>query len=43
MRMVIPVGPPGDYQVLWLLRRQGEEIISERIGGVWFVPLIHNP
>ena len=42
-RMVIPVGPPGDYQVLWLLRRQGEEIVSERIGGVWFVPLIHNP
>ena len=42
-RMVIPVGPPGDYQVLWLLRRQGEEIVSERIGGVWFVPLIHTP
>ncbi len=39
-RMVIPVGPPGMYQVLWLVERHGEEIKSERIMGVAFVPLL---
>jgi len=38
-RMVIPVGPPGAYQVLWLVQRHGEEIKSERKMGVAFVPL----
>jgi len=38
-RMVIPVGPPGAYQVLWKIERKGEEIISHRITGVVFVPL----
>jgi protein-L-isoaspartate(D-aspartate) O-methyltransferase len=38
-RMVIPVGPPGAYQVLWLLQRDGEQVISERVMGVAFVPL----
>ena len=38
-RMVIPVGPPGAYQVLWLVTREGEEIKSERIISVGFVPL----
>lgn len=38
-RMVIPVGPPGAYQVLWLVTRQGEEIKTEQIMGVAFVPL----
>jgi len=38
-RMVIPVGPPGGYQVLWLIERHGEEIGSERMMGVGFVPL----
>ena len=38
-RMVLPVGPPGGYQSLWLLRKQGEEVLSENLGGVMFVPL----
>ena len=38
-RMVIPVGPPGAYQTLWLLQREGEEVRSERVMGVVFVPL----
>ncbi len=38
-RMVIPVGPPGSYQVLWLVERQGDKIKTERIMGVAFVPL----
>jgi protein-L-isoaspartate(D-aspartate) O-methyltransferase len=38
-RMVIPVGPPGAYQVLWLVERRGEEIKSQRTMGVAFVPL----
>ena len=38
-RMVVPVGPPGAYQVLWKIERVGEEIVSRRITGVIFVPL----
>lgn len=38
-RMVIPVGPPSDYQELWLVKRQGEQIRKERVMGVAFVPL----
>ncbi len=38
-RMVIPVGPPGLYQVLWLIERAGEEVKSQRVMGVTFVPL----
>jgi protein-L-isoaspartate(D-aspartate) O-methyltransferase len=38
-RMVIPVGPPGAYQVLWLVERRGEEVKSQRMMGVAFVPL----
>jgi len=38
-RMVVPVGPPGAYQVLWRIEREGEEIVSRRITGVVFVPL----
>jgi protein-L-isoaspartate(D-aspartate) O-methyltransferase len=38
-RLVIPVGPPGFYQVLWKLERHGDDIISKRITGVAFVPL----
>ncbi len=37
--MVIPVGPPGAYQVLWLLERHGEEVTSRQLMGVTFVPL----
>lgn len=38
-RMVIPVGPPGAYQSLWLVERKGEEVKTERLMGVRFVPL----
>jgi len=38
-RMVIPVGPPGAYQVLWLVERKGEDVTSQRVMGVGFVPL----
>jgi protein-L-isoaspartate(D-aspartate) O-methyltransferase len=38
-KMVIPVGPPGGYQSLWVVERQGEEIQRRNWGGVIFVPL----
>ena len=38
-RLVIPVGPPGAYQTLWQLTRQGDKIISQNILGVSFVPM----
>ena len=38
-RLVIPVGPPGLFQVLWLVERHGEEVTSRQIMGVRFVPL----
>ena len=37
-RLVIPVGPPGFYQVLWKIVRKGDEIISRRMLDVAFVP-----
>jgi len=38
-RMVIPIGPQGDAQVLWLVTRHGEDVKMERLIEVWFVPL----
>jgi len=38
-RLVIPVGPPGSYQTLWQVTRQGDEVISKNVTGVIFVPL----
>jgi len=39
-RLVIPVGPPGAYQSLWLLEKQADgEIQRRNLGGVRFVPL----
>ena len=38
-RMVIPVGPPGGYQSLWLIVRQGDDVKMTNEGGVAFVPL----
>jgi protein-L-isoaspartate(D-aspartate) O-methyltransferase len=38
-RLVIPVGPQGSYQTLWLFTRQGDELEAENLGGVAFVPL----
>ena len=37
-KMVIPIGPPGGYQSLWILERQGEQILRTNWGGVRFVP-----
>jgi protein-L-isoaspartate(D-aspartate) O-methyltransferase len=38
-RMVIPVGPVGWYQTLWLITREGGEVEYHNKGGVQFVPL----
>ena len=38
-KMVIPIGPPGGYQSLWVLERQGDQILRYNWGGVRFVPL----
>lgn len=38
-RLVIPVGPPGGYQSLWLITKQGDQVLSKNLGGVRFVPL----
>ncbi|MGQ9586413.1 MAG: protein-L-isoaspartate(D-aspartate) O-methyltransferase [Anaerolineae bacterium] len=38
-RLVIPVGPPGGYQTLWLIERQGDDFSRKNITGVVFVPL----
>jgi len=38
-RLVIPVGPPGWYQTLWLVTKEGGEPQFHNIMGVAFVPL----
>ncbi len=38
-RLVLPVGPPGGYQSLWLITKQGEQVLTKNLGGVTFVPL----
>ncbi len=38
-RLVIPIGPVGDVQTLWLVTRQGDEIDMEQVLDVRFVPL----
>jgi protein-L-isoaspartate(D-aspartate) O-methyltransferase len=38
-RMVIPIGPPGGYQSLWLVVRDGSDIQMQQMMGVLFVPL----
>jgi len=39
-RLVIPVGPPGLYQTLWLvIRREGDQVEMLNKGGCVFVPL----
>jgi protein-L-isoaspartate(D-aspartate) O-methyltransferase len=40
--LVIPVGPPGGYQELWKVRRLGDDFESASLGGVQFVPLVHE-
>jgi protein-L-isoaspartate(D-aspartate) O-methyltransferase len=38
-RLVIPVGPRGAFQTLWLVEKHGDEVVSKSIMGVVFVPL----
>ena len=38
-RLVVPVGPPGGYQSLWLITKQGDQVLTKNLGGVRFVPL----
>jgi protein-L-isoaspartate(D-aspartate) O-methyltransferase len=38
-KLVIPVGPPGGYQTLWQVIRQGSEVQKRNVTGVLFVPL----
>jgi len=38
-RMVIPVGPRGAFQTLWILEKHGDEVTSRNVMGVIFVPL----
>jgi protein-L-isoaspartate(D-aspartate) O-methyltransferase len=37
-RMVIPIGPPGGYQSLWIIERNGDAVDMERVLDVAFVP-----
>jgi len=39
-RLVIPIGPQGGYQTLWLFVKQGDEVVAYNKGGVLFVPLV---
>ena len=41
-RMVIPVGPPGGYQSLWFITREGDEFNNYNWGGVRFVPFTRD-
>ncbi len=38
-KLVIPVGPPGNYQTLWLIEKKGEKFEFHNVTYVRFVPL----
>ena len=38
-KLVIPVGPPGGYQSLWQLTKEGGQVKKRNVSGVLFVPL----
>ncbi|MGB5932598.1 MAG: protein-L-isoaspartate(D-aspartate) O-methyltransferase, partial [Anaerolineae bacterium] len=39
-RLIIPVGPPGAYQTLWLIEREGDEFLYKNVmEWIRFVPL----
>jgi protein-L-isoaspartate(D-aspartate) O-methyltransferase len=38
-RLIIPIGPPGSYQTLWLFEKVDGEVRATDLGGVMFVPL----
>ena len=42
-KMVIPVGPPGAVQTLWLLERKGDNYLRTNQGAVVFVPFTREP
>jgi protein-L-isoaspartate(D-aspartate) O-methyltransferase len=37
--LVIPVGPPGGYQSLWKITREGDKVRKQNVTSVVFVPL----
>jgi len=37
-RLVIPIGPPGGYQMLWKFVKEGQDVTAYSLGGVAFVP-----
>jgi protein-L-isoaspartate(D-aspartate) O-methyltransferase len=39
-RMVIPIGPQPDDQMLWLIGKQAGKMMATRMGSVRFVPLV---
>jgi protein-L-isoaspartate(D-aspartate) O-methyltransferase len=38
-RLVVPIGPVGDFQTLWLFEKTDGELQATNMGGVRFVPL----
>jgi protein-L-isoaspartate(D-aspartate) O-methyltransferase len=38
-RLIVPIGPPGAIQTLWLFEKAGEEVQASNLGEVRFVPL----
>jgi protein-L-isoaspartate(D-aspartate) O-methyltransferase len=38
-RLVIPIGPVGAFQTLWLFEKNGADLQATNLGGVSFVPL----
>lgn len=41
-RMVIPIGPVGNVQTLWLVTRRGDDVAMERLLDVVFVPFTRD-
>lgn len=41
-RMVIPIGPVGNVQTLWLVTREGEDVQMEQLMDVAFVPFTRD-
>jgi protein-L-isoaspartate(D-aspartate) O-methyltransferase len=41
-RLVVPVGPPGLVQTLWLITKQGDRLVQDNLGPVLFVPLVRR-
>lgn len=42
-RLVIPIGPIGAVQTLWLFEKQNGELEATNLGGVQFVPFTREP